>query len=544
MKKVMKSSVRRWFFSALIVASLGSAIVPSQATGLKAGPPVVRTDKGEVVGLREGAIRVFLGVPYAAAPLGDLRFRPAEPHAPWTTPVQATKFAQPCVQNANMGANAPVVPLGSEDCLYLNVYTPARAGSERLPVMVWFPGGAFQRGSSTVPYYNGEYIAEQSGVIVVTVTYRVGVLGNLTSPALDSESQAGVSGNYGLQDQQASLRWVHSNIQNFGGDPHNVTIFGQSAGGNSVEYQLVSPLAKGLFTRAIIESAVGLQLMPDPPLAASEAGSSRTVISSVGCAGVADVAGCLRALPASRFLTATGVTEPVVDGHVIPQHPLQAFLSGDFNRVPTIIGTVHDEGTAFVWPIEAALGGPLTAEGYTAQVNSMYGANAVAVLAQYPLNAYASPIDALAATETDSSFACPTELKRQALARYVPVYGYEFHEPNPAEGPLLGPPEPGLDYGDYHTSELPYVFGVTAPDGSRVTGKDLALSQRIISYWSNLARSSDPNFPRFQFPFWTDYRLTHLMLSLQDKTTYLPERDFNGEHFCNLWNPILPENNP
>ena len=129
------------------------------------------------------------------------------------------------------------------------------------------------------------------------------------------------------------------------------------------------------------------------------------------------------------------------------------------------------------------------------------------------------------------------------MARLAPVYGYEFHEPNPAQGPLLGPPEPGLDYGDYHTSDLPYVFGVTAPDGSRVTGKDLALSRRVIDYWSNLAIAGDPDFPRVRFPFWIDYRFSSLLLSLQNQITYLPERGFSDEHFCNFWSPYLPENN-
>ena len=522
----------------------GVATAWSQTGNTMAAPPVAQTNRGEVIGTQEGTISAFLGVPYAAPPVGDLRLRAPQPHAPWTTPVQAIQLAQPCLQNATPGAGVPVVPLGSEDCLYLNIYSPAQAASEHRPVMVFFPGGGFQRSGATFPYYNGQYIAEQSGVIVVTVSYRLAVLGNLAAPALDGESPAGVSGNYGIQDQQAALRWVRDNIGGFGGNPQTVTIFGESAGANSVEYQLTSPLAKGLFGRAIIESAVGLQLMPSLSLAASEAGSSAVAIASLGCAGAADVAGCLRALPANAFLSASGVTEPVVDGYVIPQHPLQAFRSGNFNRVPTIIGTNHDEGTAFVYQTEVALKGPLTPADYDAQLNTMYGDNAPAVLAQYPVNAYSSPIQALAATVTDSSFACPTELKRNALSRYVRVYGYEFSEPNPAQGALLGPPEPGLDYGDYHTSELPYVFGVTAPDGARVTGKDLALSQRIINYWTNLAISSNPNFPRLQFPYWVDDPLAHLLLSFQDDTTYLPQHQFTAAHSCSFWKPLLPESNP
>jgi len=464
---------------ALVAAALGGAALLgstpawSQAGDLTEASPVVSTDRGDVVGTRVGTINAFLGVPYAAPPVGNLRFRPPRQHAFWTTPVQATQVAQPCSQNRQAGANGPV-PIGSEDCLYLNVRTPAQNSSERRPVMVWIPGGGFQQGGATFPYYNSQYIAEQAGVVVVTVTYRVGALGFLTAPALDKESPAEVSGNYGLQDQQAALRWVRRNIAAFGGDAQNVTVFGESAGGNSVEYQLVSPLSRGLFKQAIIESAAGLQLIPDLPLAASENAGSGMVIASVGCADDADVAACLRALPASAFLGASGTTEPVIDGYVLPLRPLQAFRSGAFHHVPTIIGSTHDEATAFVWPIEAALNGPLTPDGYTAQLNKMYGTNAPAVLEQYPLSAYPTPIDALAAAETDSALACPAALKRKALSRHVPVFGFEFNEPNPAQGPLLGPPEPGLDYGAYHTSDLPYVFGVTAPNGDRVTGKDLA----------------------------------------------------------------------
>ncbi len=532
---------------ALVAAALGGAALLgstpawSQADDLVAAPPSVGTDRGNVVGTRVGTVAAFLGVPYAAPPVGDLRFRPPRRHAAWTAPVQATQVAQPCPQNRQAGANGPV-PIGSEDCLYLNVWTPAQAQSERRPVMVWFPGGGFQQGGATFPYYNSQYIAEQAGVVVVTVTYRVGVLGNLTAQALDQESPAAVSGNYGLQDQQAALRWVRRNIAAFGGDPQNVTIFGESAGGNSVEYQLASPLVRGLFKQAIIESAAGIQLIPDLPLAASETAGSATVLASVGCADAADVAACLRALPAAAFLGASGVTEPVVDGYVLPLRPLQAFRSGAFNRVPTILGSNHDEATAFVWPIEAALGGPLTLDGYTAQLDRMYGANAPAVLEQYPLSAYPTPIQALAAAETDSALACPAALKRKALSRHVPVFGYEFNEPDPAQGALLGPPEPGLDYGAYHTADLPYVFSVSAPNGDRVAGKDLALSQRIIAYWTNLAISGNPDQPQFQLPFWIDYRAQPLLLSLKDQVTYLPESQFSAEHHCAFWSPILPDN--
>ena len=251
----------------------------------------------------------------------------------------------------------------------------------------------------------------------------------------------------------------------------------------------------------------------------------------------------MRALPAYAFLTPaatlTGSSLPVVDGIVLPLPPLQAFQSGKFNHVPIIVGSNHDEGTAFVWPIEAAIGGPLTPVGYTTQLRVLYGNNAAAVAAQYPLSAYPTPIQALAAVYTDGNVACPTEAKREAMSRFVPVYGYEFNEPNPAQGPLLGPPEPGLNYGDYHTAELPYVFGVTAPNGARVTGKDLVLSQRVINYWTNLAFTGNPQAPHFQFPFWFDSRLpTHVLLSFRNRIEYLQEPQFSADHHCSFWNGV------
>ncbi len=529
----------------LIATLLGSASLlgaaaarPAAAAGLAGTPPTARTASGQVIGVHQGTIDAFLGVPYAAPPVGDLRLRPPQPHAPWTTPVQATQVATPCPQ-------VRPTPIGSEDCLYLNVYTPAHASSARRPVMVYIPGGGFTQGSASSPYYPGQYIAEQGNVVVVTITYRVGALGFLTAPALDAESPSKVSGNYGLLDQQAALRWVRDNIQVFGGDPRDVTLFGESAGADSTEYALVSPANAGLFQHAIVESSVGGFQIPNPPLAQAEANGGATVIAAVGCAGAADVAACLRALPAYAFLspaaTPPGSSLPVVDGVVLPQQPLQAFRSGQFNRVPVILGTNHDEGTAFVWPIEAALGGPLTPDGYTAQLQRLYGAYAQQVQGEYPLSAYPTPIQALAAVYTDGNTACVTSEKRKALARYVAVYGYEFNEPNPAQGPLLGPPEPGLNYGAYHTAELPYVFGVSSPNGTPVTGKDLALSQRIIGYWTNLAISGTPAVPQPEAPVWLDYRLSQRLLSLKDQIATLPESRFRADHHCAFWDARLQE---
>ncbi len=518
--------------SRLRTALLASAIMAALPVWAQAAAPTVKTNKGTVVGLSVGTVNEFLGVPYAAPPVGDLRFRAPVPHAPWTTPIQATQVAAVCPQ-------IRPVATGSEDCLYLNVYAPVGAVAAGRPVMVYFPGGGFVQGSASSPYYNSQYIVQQSGVIVVTVTYRVGALGFLTTPALDAENPNKVSGNYGLLDQRQALRWVRENIAAFGGDPANVTLFGESAGADSIEYQLSAPATAGLYQHAIIESSVAGFLIPSLPIAVSEATGGATVVAAVGCAGAADVAACLRALPAYAFLAPVvanpGSTLPVVDGVVVPQAPLAAYRSGKFVHVPVIFGTNHDEGTAFVWPIEAA-GGPLTAAGYSAQLQTLYGASALKVLGEYPLSAYPSPIQALAAVYTDGNVACPTSEKRAALSRAVPVYGYELNEVNPAQGSLLGPPEPGLSYGDYHTADLPYVFGVTAPAGVRLTNqKDINLSGYIINYWTNLATSGNPDSNLGQGPFWFNEGLMPSLLSFKDYIQQLPEAQFRIEHHCKFW---------
>jgi para-nitrobenzyl esterase len=510
------------------VALFSAACIFALASTAHAETPQVRTDKGLATGTTEGKTFAFLGIPYAAPPIGELRLRPPQPHERWSAPLNTTKFASQCPQATG----------GNEDCLYLNVWTPHQGG-EPLPVMLYIHGGAFQVGSASKPYFDGATLAETGHVVVVTINYRLGALGFLTSPALDAESHDHISGNYGIEDQQAALRWVRKNIAGFGGNPANITIFGQSAGANSVDYQLTSPDAAHLFTRAIIESPVSNGSAST--LAVSETGSSANIISKLGCSGASDVAACLRAAPVSSFLSA-GSANPVQDGVVIPLQPIDAFHSGAFNRVPVIIGSNHDEFTVFVYQLELPPNPALTVQAYAAQIASVYGSNAAAVLAEYPASAYPSPIQALATVETDSNVACPTDLARIALSNFVPTFSYEFNEPNPAQGQLLGPPVPGLDYGDYHTAELPYVFGVSAPNGTPLTGKDLALSNKMIGYWSNMALTGNPNQPAFDGagPYWPNYRLNQSIVSLQDTITRMQESQFISEHHCSFWNNLPP----
>ncbi len=526
------------------LATVVAAAATLGAAGAFAAPTVV-TDKGAVTGIQMSgtfpAINEFLGVPYAAPPVGSLRFRAPQQHASWTTPIQATQFAPPCTQfNPLTGQVA-----GSEDCLYLNVYAPAGFGAPR-PVMVFLPGGGFVQGSASFPFYGGQKIAQQSGAVVVVVTYRVGALGFLTAPALDAENAQHVSGNYGLLDQQEALRWVKRNAAAFGGNPYDVTLFGESAGADSTEYQLASPLAAGLFHKAIVESSVGFPLIPSQTLAQQEAGAAAVQIQDVGCAGAADVAACLRAVPAVNFLNpalvSNATTFPVIDNYVLKQAPLAAFRAGSFNKVPVILGSNSNEFTnllAVAFP--QIVNPPLPAAGYQPFLANLFGPGAPAVVAQYPLSAYQSPLQAVAAVFTDAFVACQTEQKRAALAGSVATYGYEFSEPNPAPAPLQQPPVPGLTYGAYHTSELPYVFGLSSPDGGDLAGADLALSKSVIGYWTNFAATSQPN--GFFWPgsvTWPTYLQGQLLDLKKSAIGTVSASQFATNHKCAFWAAAMP----
>ena len=529
---------------AALAAVLAGVALPASA---REAAPQARVDDGVVIGAAQGDIAAFLGIPYAAPPVGPLRFRPPQPVAPWTTPRAATAVSGVCSQ-ARAG-----VAMGSEDCLYLNVWTrltpDGTPAAGKRPVMVFIHGGGYQNGSGSYPYYGGGILAGKGDVVVVTLNYRLGALGFLTAPALDAESPSRVSGNYGILDQQAAIRWVHDNIAAFGGDPGNVTLFGESGGGISVEHALVSPLlGPGLFQRAIIESAIGVQSIPT--LAQSETGFSAGIIRKVGCAGAADVAACLRAVPNTRFnlfpnpLT-PGTAHDVLDGVVLPRQTLAAFRSGQFTHVPVIIGTTHDEFTFAVWPLEMPPNPPvLTVAAYAARLDVLFGSHGPAVLAQYPASAYPSPIQALAAVETDATASCYNLKKYAALDRYVPTFAYELNEPDPARGVLQGPPVAGLDYGDVHTSDLPYVFGYAEPPqgpAPEVSGKDLALSDIVVSYWTNMARSGDPNVPLHDAaaPHWPSFASQQL-LSLKDTPTLIPVSTFSRDHRCTFWDTVPP----
>jgi para-nitrobenzyl esterase len=379
-----------------------TAAVASAAPAAHSGTRlVVATAGGQVRGKAAGRMDEFLGIPYAAPPVGPLRWRPPHPAAPWAGIRAATAFAPHCPQPPSGFGVAST----SENCLYLNVFIPAgaRHDGRGLPVMVWIHGGSYLVGESN------DYIPAglvHRGVIVVTINYRLGALGFLADSALASHA-GGPSGNYGLMDQQAAMRWVHANISRFGGNPRDVTLAGESSGGLSVLAQLVSPGARGLFSRAIAES--GTYDLVQAPLATAEAAGA-TFAAKVGC--TSNTAACLRGLPVATIVDNEDFAgyKPDLDGTVLTQSIGPALASGQFNRVPVINGTNGDEWRLFVAQEQLDGAPPVTAVNYQASIASTLGvpASVAAVIgAQYPLSAYPSAPVALGAIGTDAIFACP-----------------------------------------------------------------------------------------------------------------------------------------
>ena len=545
----VRSGLGNLFFVAALAVALAVAMPRAFADSSAANSVVVATDTGPVRGLATPTLDLFLGIPYAAPPVGSLRWRPPQPHERWTAPRDAIAFGATCAQTATLGAGNQ--NSAAEDCLFLNVFTPGRAdldepamdgrenrsasgAGSRLPVMVFLHGGGFFTGASN-GYIPSKLVA--NGSVVVTVNYRLGILGFLTHPALTAESGYHGSGNYGLMDQQLALDWVRRNIAQFGGDPNNVTLFGQSAGGASVHAQLASPLASELFHRAIVES--GAYTMTQPSVATAET-LGRAIAGAAGCADQS--AACLRALSIPTILAvqsvalANGVV-PTVDGYVLPRTIQSAFATGRFNRVPVIEGSNHDEWREFVAVAELTSGHALPAAGYFGAISATLGVSpslaAFIGTIFYPLQAYgpanSAPSVALGALGTDVAFACNAELSTWLMASYVPVFQYEFNDP---AAPLPLGVVVSFPGGSYHAAELPYLFD-PAPLGFPALGGDQnRLSDTMVRYWTSFARSGYPN--TFGDPAWPAYAMSYATQSLEPPTP-VTRRTFDADHHCELW---------
>jgi len=491
----------------------------------KADPAVVATDGGAVRGAISSGIRAFRGIPYAAPPVGALRWRPPQPHARWTGVRTATQFGSPCPQSLGPFG----VPSTDEDCLFLNVYTPANATpASRLPVMFWIHGGSLITGEGTD--YDPTALVKR-GVVAVTINYRLGLLGFLAHPALSAESSAHDSGDYGLMDQQFALGWVKRNIARFGGSPAKVTIFGESAGGLSVRSMLVSPGAKGLFQRAIVESGAYAESVPT--LAQAEAAGG-ALAATMGCGD--QTAACLRALPVTTVLAAeTQLTQLPNLGSVLPQQYAAAFRTGDFNRVPVLSGTNHDEWMLFVDLLKSQLGNPVTAANYQAQIASDLElpstAAAAPIAAAYPVGAYPTPYNALGAVGTDAIFACNARQDVQSLSQYVPTYQYEFNDPSP---PMIFPlPPVPYALGAYHASEIQYLF---PRSGSSLDAAQQKLAADMEGYWTNFAKTGDPNGSGL--PAWPKYTAAADQAQSLVEPAPAPESTFAAAHKCAFWSAI------
>ena len=499
-------------------------------------PRRVETASGPVVGAVAAAGQAFLGIPYAAPPVGPLRWQAPQPAPRWSEPRAATALGPSCLQNlalsAQLGQGGGGPTLGQEDCLTLNVYAPAEAApGDRRGVMVWIHGGAFVLGTSG--QYDPSALARREGVVVVTLNYRLGALGFLAHPALRGRPGEGA---FALLDQQAALRWVRDNIGGFGGDPHRVTLFGQSAGAWSACDQMAAPGAAGLFSRAILES--GACVTPETSLAASdaEAGGVR-MAEELGCTG-ADALACLRALPAEDLVAAAprrpGVTgpnswAPATGLDVLPRPPGAAFASGRFNRVPAIVGTNREEGRLFSY-LRGLRADLLTEASYAEEIGRLFEARAPAILAEYPAAAFDAPRAAYAAVLTDGYFACPALALDRAVGRAVPVHAYEFDDP---EAPFAPPTLPFAGgAGSYHTAEIAYVFDRpwALADPDRFSPGQARLSAAIQDFWGSFAREGRPTgvaaWPRFRGP-------DDVLRLAPDGIG--PAADVAARHHCDFW---------
>lgn len=457
--------------------------------GGEAAPTLVETDKGKVEGTVVGSTRAFLGIPFAAPPTGDLRWKPPAPHEPWAETLAANKKGRRCAQ---MGALSGTLDTATgEDCLFLNVWAPEKPAASTLPVLVWIHGGAFTLGSGSDPDYDGQAFSEATGTVVVSINYRLGPLGFLALPELKAEDAAHpATGNYGFQDQRFALEWVKANIAAFGGDPGNVTIFGESAGGISTCLHMVSPTSKGLFHRAIIESGPCDSTVPEADATAQGA----TFVDNVGCAGETDPLACLRARPLEDVMNALPASNdflggevrwfPIVDGLHIPDTPGDLFAAGSFEKVPVILGSNADEATLFFVLANTQVPDDAAFEALAEMLVPGMGPD---IVAQYPSAEYGSSKAAAAAAVGDAAFVCPTRRQARVLAAAsVPTYLYHFtYDPGAT---LLG------ELGAFHSAEIKFVLGNPGQllPGA-LEGEEIAMSGAIQGYWSRLADKGDPN---------------------------------------------------
>ncbi len=468
------------------------------ASGAWAAP--IGTESGSVDGVITDSVMVYKGIPYAAPPVGKLRWQAPQPVVPWTGVKQADRYSPECMQTGAYPPESPAEPM-SEDCLYLNIWKPLKAGDAPLPVMVWVYGGGLENGSGSIPLYAGDQLAHK-GVIVVSFNYRVDVFGFLAHPELTRESPYHASGNYGLLDQVAALKWVQRNIAAFGGDPNKVTVFGQSSGSISISALTASPLAQGLFQRAIGESGglfEPMQLIPELTLPGAEQQGQRYATR----AG-ADSLQALRAKPAADLLKVDFGPGLIVDGYAIPRAPYDTYRQGTENPVSILIGTDADEGRLFL------SGHNITVGSYAEELGMQFPPLLVKLLAPAPGTTDLQAQSAAAQFNTDMRFRWDMWAWAHLAADRSggKVYLYQFDHAPPF---VAGNRYSGL--GATHGMEMQYVFGHLDPQVANWNADDRRLSDTMISYWTNFAKTGDPNgagLPVWPLYIAADPRLLHL----------------------------------
>ncbi|UVE17214.1 carboxylesterase family protein [Pseudomonas sp. LS44] len=547
-----------------LYAVLAGLLLCGAASAVQAGPQV-KIDSGWVEGAVVNNARLFRNIPFAEPPLGALRWKAPQPAAPWGGVLQAVGAGKICVQ----GGSEVSPSLGEEDCLVLHVTSPTNAtASSKLPVMVWIHGGGFQVGSAR--NYDATEYANQHNVVVVSTNYRMGAMGFLALDGLRSEAADQSTGNYGLQDQIAALQWVKRNVAAFGGNPGNVTIAGESAGAISVMSLLTSPKAAGLFHRAIAQSVLALGEQGEGSVHSMSTSLSKggDFAAQNGCPSGPTQVACMRgksgaeigqnsqfAFSALQRAIETDLPwAPTVDGVVLGDFPRKLIRQGNFHRVPVLIGSNQGEVKGPIGITEFVNNQRLTSDQYNTILQSLApSVTWVGMRATYPVIGYGSPALAANALLTDATFACATQSLRQDLMRYTQVYGYEFIDPN--SEPALGPASVAISNdtrGSSHADELAYLFNRQSPIGYYLTNmsvKQLELSGRMTAYWANFIRGGNPNGSGL--PNWKAFSNGVLGLEREGVMMLEPGKakmvyssvllsDFNDDHKCLFWGPILP----
>lgn len=489
----------------MTICILGALLLAHFAAGPSQGQrsQPVQVEQGLLQGTSEGGLTVYRGIPFAAPPVGELRWRSPQPAAGWKGTKQCTQFAPMPIQGSRTGPNM------SEDCLYLNVWTPAKSAGDRIPVLVWIYGGGFSGGATQ--WYTGENLAKK-GVVFVSIAYRVGQLGFLASPELSAESPNHVSGNYGLLDMIAGLQWVQKNIAAFGGDPKRVTISGESAGGIAVSMLCAAPLAKGLFQGAISESGGSF----GPPRPTMYPGENMKSLEDAERAGQAYVASAnvssiedLRKLPPDKLPEGRGLgtSWPIIDGWVIPNDQYRLYSAGRYNDVPVLIGYNSDEGASF--------GPPHSPADYAAVVKQRYGKFADELLKAYPVGEDSVPKTARDLTR-DAAFGWHTwswaRLASKKGKSNVYYYYFDQHPDYPEGSPMAG-------HGSPHAMDVNYVFGHLDPRDPQTSETDLQISDAMSTYWVNFAKHGDPNGAGL--PAWPPFSARNHQVMYFSKTPHI-----------------------